>query len=243
MNAEPLVVSLDFWNTLYAYDTAPEERRAERDSLLAQRLRHEGVADEALTASLFDVASELIKDGWRRGTPLSRAAVATGVGQRFPSYDRNRLSQWLSFLEDLYAGPLAPVPLPGAAELVDRVSSLAPLYLVSDTFFVPGRVIRHLLIRDGIFACFTGVFFSDELLVKKPDPASLLAIAARERIKPQQIIHVGDTLESDGEAARACGADFLLLAPESVTAGGPVGSFAPSLPAVARMLEARLRGD
>lgn len=115
----------------------------------------------------------------------------------------------LAALVDAYARPALAVPPtvdPGAAGALEILHARGyTLALVCNTMRTPGTTLRELLAGYGLLPWFRHTTFSDEVGVRKPDPAifalTLHALAA----DPATTVHVGDDPVLDVQGAHAAG--------------------------------------
>ena len=63
----------------------------------------------------------------------------------------------------------------------------------------------------GVHSLFDAVYAAEETGHLKPHPKGFLAVCDSEGIEPQQLVHIGDRDETDGEGARSIGAQSLIL--------------------------------
>jgi HAD superfamily hydrolase (TIGR01509 family) len=130
------------------------------------------------------------------------AAVDPGLPARVPPAA-------LAALLDAYTAPALLVPPavdPGARPALERlrVRGLV-LALVSNTMRTPGATLCKLLDRFGLLGCFAHTTFSDEVGVRKPDPAIFALTMRALRIDPAAAVHVGDDPVLDVVGARNAG--------------------------------------
>ncbi len=78
------------------------------------------------------------------------------------------------------------------------------LGLISNTP-VPGVLCRETLARLGILEYFEFTFFSSELVFRKPHPHMFDTALHRLRLKPAQVLFVGDQIDTDLVGAKAVG--------------------------------------
>ena len=151
----------------------------------------------------------------------------------------------LGELVEAYARPALLVPpavdegARGALEaLRERGYTLA---VVSNTMRTPGIVLRKLLAHFGLLECFAHTTFSDEVGVRKPDPAifalSLRAVGG----EPETAVHVGDDSVLDVQGARAARMQAILVAsrPRGGSAPDAVIARLAALPEAVAELERR----
>jgi putative hydrolase of the HAD superfamily len=79
------------------------------------------------------------------------------------------------------------------------------LGIVCDVGFSGGEVLRELLDREGLLACFSGWAFSDEVGHYKPAPQIFEAALAMLDAEPAASMHVGDLRRTDIAGASALG--------------------------------------
>ncbi|KAF2960177.1 MULTISPECIES: YjjG family noncanonical pyrimidine nucleotidase [unclassified Thermotoga] len=66
---------------------------------------------------------------------------------------------------------------------------------------------------------FDFVLTSEEAGVEKPDPRIFWMALERMKLKKEEVLYVGDDLNSDLEGARSTGIDFVLFSPEGDSSG------------------------
>jgi phosphoribosylformylglycinamidine synthase PurS subunit len=108
-------------------------------------------------------------------------------------------------LVDAYARPAlvdSPAVDPGALAALETLCARGlTLAVVSNAMRTPGVVLRALLERHGLLGCFAHTAFSDEVGVRKPDPAIFahaLDVLGADR---ERAVHVGDDAILDVQGA------------------------------------------
>lgn len=99
-----------------------------------------------------------------------------------------------------------PPPLMEHAETV--LESLHTDYrigLISNSGMTPGRILRDVLDSHGVLLYFSCTIFSDEVGYHKPHPLIFMRAIENLQVKAEEVIHVGDILESDIVGAKAVG--------------------------------------
>jgi phosphoglycolate phosphatase len=96
---------------------------------------------------------------------------------------------------------------PGIDELLATLAPRLPLALVTNK---PERFSRKIVAHLGWSGRFEPLLGGDSLPTRKPDPAGLLAVAARHRVSPAELVLVGDS-RVDAAAAAAAGARLVLV--------------------------------
>jgi len=97
---------------------------------------------------------------------------------------------------------------PGIDELLATLAPRLPLALVTNK---PERFSRKIVEHLGWGGRFDPLLGGDTLPTRKPDPAGLLAVCARHRVTPSELVLVGDS-RIDAAAAVAAGCRFLFAA-------------------------------
>jgi putative hydrolase of the HAD superfamily len=69
----------------------------------------------------------------------------------------------------------------------------------------PGATLRKVLARYGLLDCFAHTTFSDEVGVRKPDPAIFALTLRAVGGEPETAVHVGDDAILDVRGAQAAG--------------------------------------
>jgi putative hydrolase of the HAD superfamily len=130
----------------------------------------------------------------------------------------------LASLLEAYARPVLLVPPAvddGARAALERLRAQGvALALLSNTMRTPGTVLRKLLERFGLLACFAHTTFSDEVGVRKP-AAEIFALTLRALgVPPEAAVHVGDDAILDVHGARAAGMRVIQVTSASLKALG-----------------------
>jgi HAD superfamily hydrolase (TIGR01509 family) len=134
-----------------------------------------------------------------------------------PSLSNARTARWTAFLSMIgldarwsekinafYMGlyPSIVPPVPGAKRVVRLLASRYRLGVVSNGF----RDIQYRkLERLGVLECFACVVLSDEMGIRKPDPAIFRKALEELREEPARCMYVGDSYEYDVLGAQAAG--------------------------------------
>jgi putative hydrolase of the HAD superfamily len=139
-------------------------------------------------------------------------------------------------LVDAYARPVLAVPPAVDESALAALRTLSArgltLALVSNTMRTPGTTLRTLLAHYGLLDCFAATAFSDEVGVRKPDPAifahALRAVGGQARAA----VHVGDDPILDVRGARGAGMRVI-----QVTTGAPPAAAEAPDAVIARLAE------
>jgi HAD superfamily hydrolase (TIGR01509 family) len=168
----------------------------------------------------YDASGAYLGRVWstRRDVPVQehvRAilnAVDPSLGDRLtPSLVRD--------LVEAYSRPILIVPPSvdvGARAALEALRARGhTLALVSNTMRTPGVTLRKLLGQFGLLDCFAHTTFSDEVLIRKPDPAIFALTLRAVGGEPATAVHVGDDAVLDVQGGRAAGMRVIQVAPKA----------------------------
>jgi putative hydrolase of the HAD superfamily len=205
-------ITFDLWETLIADSQVQNDLRTEyRVSKTVQLLLAAGVP---LDISDLYAAHEEV---WRRCQVQWDTAVDlpyTGQVRLFLDLARPGLA---ASLPDATAGAVArvyadavlhypPALIPGVADTLRALKKKRyKLGLICNTGRSPGFILRELLDSFGIGRRLNLALFSDETIVRKPDPAIFRQALAALTTEPNDAVHVGDSIANDIHGAMAAG--------------------------------------
>jgi putative hydrolase of the HAD superfamily len=203
---------VDLWGTLLLDRPGSDNRyRPQRLAAFDGILRGHGHAfpTSALERAYEDSAL-FLRRVWsaNRDVPVSEHALAI-----LRSLDRRLAdaagADLVEALVEAYAAPVLTVPPvfdDTAAAGLERLRARGvTLALVSNTMRTPGVVLRSLLDRAGLLACFAHATFSDELGIRKPAPEIFWEALRHVGGEAASTVHVGDDPILDVEGAHAAG--------------------------------------
>jgi putative hydrolase of the HAD superfamily len=93
----------------------------------------------------------------------------------------------------------------GAKETLKELSNAYKIGLISNTGITPGRIIKKVFKKYDIEKYFEITIFSDETGFYKPQPIMFETALKEFECTPQNVIHIGDKLETDVKGANDCG--------------------------------------
>jgi len=208
-------ISLDLWKTLIQDH---DEDEALRDRIRAQAIyevlaeQHVPVSVEGLYESLrrIDVLRRDVREmrDWTLTTSnqisfvLTQASVYPSkeiVEAILPRYETAILELMPSLIEQ------------DAPQLLASLAQDYSLSLTSNTGKTPGRILLTVLDMLNIRHPFTHFIFSDEVLYLKPDEGIWQLLVDTNELKPEEIVHVGDSYRMDYRGARAAGLQAILF--------------------------------
>jgi putative hydrolase of the HAD superfamily len=208
-------ISLDLWKTLILDHDQDE---ALRDRIRAQAIREVlgehsvVVSEEGLYESLrrIDVLRRDVREmrDWTLTTSSQIGFVLTQASV-YPS--RDLVAAVLPRYEAAIFELMPALVEPDAPQLLADLARQYPLSLTSNTGKTPGHVLLNILDVLNIRIPFTHFIFSDEALYLKPDKGIWKLLVDTNELKPEEIIHVGDSYHMDYKGARAAGLQAILF--------------------------------
>jgi FMN phosphatase YigB (HAD superfamily) len=205
------VLSIDFWNTLYELPGTSALRDEIRGDLLRRFAKFVKVHDPEVPRTLFRVADGFIKERWGRGLSSTDEDVLAHLLRHFDGLAEDQASMFLERIDDIHRTVLKPVPVLGAVQFLRWASARFPVYLISDTYTIRGRVIDGVLEDDGLLATLKSRLYSDVIGVEKPNTRAIEIILANERVPATHLLHIGDLETRDVEMSRRAGCQSVLI--------------------------------
>ena len=213
-------VTFDLWDCLFIDDTdepkraaagLPPKPAARRELVHAYLSRH-GTIERGAVDLAYDVADAAFRKVWHdqhvTWTVCERLGVLlAGLKRELPEPEFAELIRLHEDMELVHS----PDPVPGAREALQALRDTYPLIIVSDAIFSPGRALRELLRRAGMFECFGAFVFSDEMGWSKPAPQVFHAAAEAAGCDVAELVHIGDRPHNDIGGPHVVGARGVLL--------------------------------
>jgi len=140
------------------------------------------------------------KDWWRQLVELVLNEVAPSLNE----LDRDNFFE-IAYEHFAEAGVWELYP-----EVLEVLENLSPRFQLAVISNFDGRL-RMILEHLGISKFFKRVFLSSELGADKPDPEIFRRGLNLIRLKPSEVLHVGDDRERDWQAATAAGLSIFQL--------------------------------
>jgi putative hydrolase of the HAD superfamily len=208
-------ISLDLWKTLILDH---DEDEALRDRIRAQAIREvlgeHGVvvSEDGLYESLrrIDVLRRDVREmrDWTLTTSRQIGFVLTQASV-YPSAD---LVEAVRPRYDAAIFQVMPTLIESSVpQVLAALARQYPLSLTSNTGKTPGRVLLNVLDMLDVRTPFAHFIFSDEVLYVKPDKEIWQLLVDINELKPEEIVHVGDSYRMDYKGARAAGLQAVLF--------------------------------
>jgi putative hydrolase of the HAD superfamily len=205
-------VTVDFWGTLVLESPGSDDRyQGPRLNAMRLILRDNGLHfTPAQLTRAYEDSAEFLRKIWSERRDVGVVEHVTTILRSLDETLPVRIAtDVMAALVDAYARPLLlvlPTADPGArAALMHLREAGMALVIVSNTMRTPGVILRQVLTRLHLLDCFHETFFSDELGVRKPDPAIFMTALRAVGGEPGTAVHVGDDPILDVQGARAAG--------------------------------------
>jgi len=204
-------VTFDLWETLLLERNGNGTRRVfARCRNLADALRKLGVevSVEKMELALKETISSLLKV-WDTNEDVThldqiRLVIKHALGESVAVKE-----EWIEALSSAYVSAFFEVPPylnPDTVEMLQWLRKRNKLIgLICNTGLTPGFGMRRFLKEQGVAEYFDVAIFSDEVGVRKPDPRIFHLVTEKFRVKPCEVVHVGDNLKSDVWGAKNAG--------------------------------------
>lgn len=214
-------VTFDLWETLlFERDGANSQRRTVRCRNLVRVLNRVGlrISAEQVELALNETISSLLKI-WDENKDVTHLDQI----QLFVKYaSRGKVAlkeEWIDELTIAYVLPLFEVPPylnPAAPKLLRWLRDQNKLSgIICNTGLMPGTELRRFLSKEGVAEYFDLMIFSDEVRIRKPDRRIFHLAARGLKVKPQEVVHVGDNLKSDVWGAKNAGLRAIYLSSDA----------------------------
>ena len=193
------VITFDFWQTLYA-DTQEnwEKRQAIRIDNFNEYLTEQGYSchKDDIAVGLDD-AYKVSMTCWyeHKGVSVEKCLAAFSESLEF-SFDEKEIADLILCLGKAFMA-VPPVLIAHVKPMLESLSEKYALGIISDSALSPGKYVRKLMERDGIYKYFSAFTFSDETEHTKPEVIQFISTLKQLNAKPEEAIHIGDIVRTD----------------------------------------------
>ena len=211
-------ITFDLWETLIADSTALDNKRA---------VYRVGRAHDILGRAGFDISRKELESAhhevwekcrkkWERARDISFSdQVKLFLNLARPGLTDKLKPGTLKRIEKAYSQAVLLYP-PRMIKGADRVlrelrKEKYKLGLICNTGRTPGFVLRRLLTRYRLLKYFDSALFSDETIIRKPNPGIFRLALKTLDCPPSRALHVGDDLKNDVQGALKAGMDVLWI--------------------------------
>lgn len=219
-------ITFDYWDTLYHGHVLPERVRFRQEALhgllsaLGRKL--EWPEFEALYIESGREAERWWREESRGYHTRDRIRWMLRRLELDAPDDSEHLAAAVAAVDEALTRWPAPL-LSGVSDVVQTLSGVARLAIVSDTGFASGTAQNVLLERDGLLEYFAVTTYSMDLGHAKPRREPFEHTLQALGIRPEEALHVGDNERTDVRGAleagmRAVRVDFVRPGPPSTSA-------------------------
>ncbi len=209
------VITFDYWDTLVPIEEGKiEEMREKRAREVSKYLKEMGYFFS------YEEIKEISSNVWNlyRDNPLSNKEVTLYimVEEMLNSFGIGRKKEIIERIVEIYEEYLYKAGLKVHEEVLKVIKILKErgfkLGIVSNT---PGGNVEKRILEDaGISSFFDIMLFSSFEGVRKPHPEIFMKVINFFKIKPEELLHIGDTPELDIEGPLKIGAKAVLWNPK-----------------------------
>jgi putative hydrolase of the HAD superfamily len=210
-------VTFDVWETLlFERDGASSQRTVVRCKNIVQTLNRFDLpfSVEAVGQALGETISSLVRV-WDKNKDVLHLEQIRLFFEHLTEGKLVLKDEWIKELSMAYVSPIFEVPPylnPDARELLRSLKSQNKLLgIICNTGITPGTEVRRFLAMQGVGDYFDLMIFSDEVGIRKPDRRIFNMVARGLRVKPHEIVHIGDNLKSDAWGAKNAGLGVIHL--------------------------------
>ncbi|HVP92426.1 MAG TPA: HAD family hydrolase [Acidobacteriota bacterium] len=204
-------VTFDLWETLlFERDGYSAKRSLVRSRNLADAFKMLGVevTVEKIDSALKETTSSLLKM-WDASKDITHLDQIRLVMKHVFEGSVVARDEWISSLSSAYVSAFFEVP-PDLNPNAHRVlrwlkSENMSIGLICNVGLTPGFALRRFLEDQGVAEYFDVMIFSDEVSVRKPDPRIFHLVTENFKLKPCEVVHVGDNLRADVWGAKNAG--------------------------------------
>lgn len=204
-------VTFDLWETLLlerdGYDTRRSSARC-RNLANAFKMLGVKVSVEKIDFALKETISSLLKV-WDTNKDVTHLDQIRLILKHLSGGSAVAKDEWINALSSAYVSALFEVPPylnPDAHKVLRWLKSEnISVGLICNIGLTPGFGLRRFLVNQGVAEYFDIMIFSDEVRVRKPDSRIFHLVAKKFKVKPCEVVHVGDNLRSDVWGAKNAG--------------------------------------
>lgn len=213
-------ITFDLWDTIIDDDSDEPKRKAsglrskaaERRHVVWQAISREKTIPEDTVRLAYDVSEAAFNNLWREHSitwtlPERLGVVLKGLGCTLSEESKKFAIDALGRMEV----DIAPDPIDGIKDALDRLAGRYRLCIVSDAIVTPGTGLRELLDRYGLKSFFSGFAFSDEVGRSKPHRRMFESAADQIGVEIPEMLHVGDRDHNDVKGPQALGMKAVLF--------------------------------
>lgn len=204
-------VTFDLWETLLLEkDGASARRTTVRCKNLSKALNKFGVqlSVEQIDSALKKTTSQLV-ELWEVNKDISHLEQLKLIVKNASDGSVTMKKEWVNELTSAYIDPVLkvrPYLNPDAPKVLKNLKKQNKLIgLICNTGLTPGISLRRLLATEDVARYFDLMVFSEEVGIRKPDARIFHLVSDKLKVRPGEIVHVGDNLKVDVWGAKNAG--------------------------------------
>jgi len=211
------LVSIDLWETLIQ-DGLEGDGERERDLLRVEFILKTLKLDQSYYTKILSFFDELLnafrnplkENEWSLmpETQLDYLINKLGIDVKKKDFDKI-----LKFYTECMLDHPPAFTEPIVPEVLESLKKKYKVALISNTGRTPGRSLLKLLRKIKIKEYFDFFAFSDELLIRKPDPRIFEIVCSKLSASPEETVHIGDSYKMDFLGAKSAEVHPILYAP------------------------------
>lgn len=209
-------ITIDLWDTLITDGHTMEHIRDEKRADMIMRILR---LDESYRVKIMDFFVELVasfkcpleRNEWALlpYTQLQHLFDLIGVevsDEQFEEILKIYTEEALDILPKLIEADVR--------EMLLELKNDYKIALISNTGRTPGRVLRKILDEVNLLDLFDVLIFSDEVHLRKPNAQIFLLACEKLGTKPEETVHIGDSVNIDFLGARDAGLKPIQFLPD-----------------------------
>jgi putative hydrolase of the HAD superfamily len=214
------MMTFDAWQTLLFEKAEDDSRRmlgrSKRSSEVLERLGVRVSVEQSLSS--LNAMVPWLEKVWGTDRDVTHLDQLEFIVREASKDSVALKDEWVNELSSAYVTPFFDIPPylnPDAHEVLRWLKNRKKFTgIICNTGRTPGFAIRKLLAQEGVADYFDVMLFSDEVSVRKPDQRIFRIAAKTMKVKPAEIVHVGDNLRTDVWGAKNAGLKAAYLSTE-----------------------------
>lgn len=210
-------VSLDLWETLIK-DGLEKDSERERDALRTEFIVKTLNLDQSYTQKILSFFDELVtafknpseENGWSLLPETQIDYLINKLGVEVKKEDFDKI---LKFYTECILDYPPSFTEEDVSHTLAKLKKKYKTALISNTGRTPGKSLLKLLNKLKIKKYFDFFAFSDELLMRKPDPRIFEVVCSKLNVSPEETVHIGDSYNMDFLGAKSAGLNTILYVP------------------------------
>lgn len=204
-------VTFDLWQTLLLERDGDNSRRIlARSKNLEKILQKFGIKTSIKQLiSVIKAMSPWLVSIWETNKDVTHLDQLRFIVKTASKSLVSMKEEWTDELSMAYVSPLFEVPpylnLDARKVLQQLKDQNKLIGLICNTGRTPGFSLRKFLQKKGVAEYFDIMLFSNDVGIRKPDPRLFQKATQKLKVKPHEVIHVGDNLKTDVWGAKNAG--------------------------------------